>query len=150
MKHQLKLGVRTWLHLNHIRYTVTRRLSTHLERYDLTLAQFGVLAQLQAVPDLSQQALADWLFVTKGNMVGLLNRLEDRGLVRRRPDPQDGRMHVVCLTEQGAELAARVVPEHEELVAECMEVIAPEEQHMLHQLLHTLDRALDPGNFLPS
>ena len=87
MKHQLNLGVRTWLHLNHIRHIVTRRLSVHLERYDLTVAQFGVLAQLQAVPDLSQQALADWLSVTKGNMVGLLNRLEARGLVQRRPDP---------------------------------------------------------------
>ena len=144
MKHQLKLGVRTWLHLNHIRHTVTRRLSAHLERYDLTLAQFGVLAQLQAAPDLSQQRLADWLFVTKGNIVGLLNRLEDRGLVERRPDPEDGRTHVVCLTEQGAALAARVVPEHEELVAECMGLIPPEDQRTLHQLLHTLDRALGP------
>jgi DNA-binding MarR family transcriptional regulator len=69
-----KYILRKWLHLNHIRHTVTRRLAAHLERYDLTLAQFGVLAQLQAVPDLSQQALADWLFVTKGNMVGLLKR----------------------------------------------------------------------------
>ena len=144
MKHQLDLGVRMWLHLNRIRHTVTRRLAGHLERYDLTLAQFGVLAQLQAVPGISQQRLADWLFVTKGNMVGLLNRLEDRGLVERRPDPEDGRTHVVCLTEHGAELAARVVPEHEELVVACMGLIAPEDQRTLHQLLHTLDRALGP------
>jgi DNA-binding MarR family transcriptional regulator len=144
MKHQLKLGVRTWLHLNRIMYTVGRRLSGHLQDYDLTLAQFGVLAQLQAVPDISQQMLADWLFVSKGNMVGLLNRLEGRGLVERRPDPEDGRTHVVSLTKQGAALAARVVPEHEELVAECMGVIAPEDQRTLHQLLRTLDRALGP------
>jgi DNA-binding MarR family transcriptional regulator len=88
--------------------------------------------------------LADWLFVTKGNIVGLLNRLEGRGLVERRPDPEDGRTHVVSLTKQGAALAARVVPEHEELVAECMELIAPEDQRTLHQLLRTLDRALRP------
>jgi len=144
MKHQLKLGVRTWLHLNRIMHTVGRRLSGHLQDYDLTLAQFGVLAQLQAVPDISQQMLADWLFVTKGNMVGLLNRLEDRGLVERRPDPEDGRTHVVSLTKQGAALAKRVVPEHEELVAECMGLIAPEDQRTLHQLLRTLDRALGP------
>jgi DNA-binding MarR family transcriptional regulator len=144
MKHQLELGVRTWLHLNRIMYTVGRRLSGHLQDYDLTLAQFGVLAQLQAVPDISQQMLADWLFVSKGNIVGLLNRLEGRGLVERRPDPEDGRTHVVSLTEQGAALAARVVPEHEELVAECMGLIAPEDQRTLHQLLRTLDRALGP------
>lgn len=144
MKHQLELGVRTWLHMNHITHTVQRRLSGHLDRYDLTLAQFGVLAHLQAAPHISQQALADWLFVTKGNIVGLLNRLENRGFVERRPDPEDGRTHLVCLTEQGAALAARVVPEHEELVAACMGVITPEEQHILHQLVHTLDRALGP------
>jgi hypothetical protein len=36
MEHQLKLGVRTWLHLNRITHTMNRRLSAHLERYDLT------------------------------------------------------------------------------------------------------------------
>ena len=125
-------------------YTVGRRLSGYLEHYDLTLAQFGVLAQLQAAPHISQQMLADRRFVTKGNMVGLLNRLECRKLVERRPDPQDGRTHVVSLTEQGAALAARMVPEHEALVAECMALIAPEDQRTLHQLLRTLDRALGP------
>ncbi len=144
MKHQLELGVRTWLHLNSITHAVGRRLSGHLERYDLTLAQFGVLAHLQAAPHISQQTLADRLFVTKGNMVGVLNRLECRKLVERRPDPEDGRTHVVSLTEQGAALAARVVPEHEELVAACMGLIAPEDQRTLHRLLHTLDRALGP------
>ena len=142
MKHELKLGVRTWLHLNRITHTVGRRLSGHLEHYDLTLAQFGVLAQLQAAPHLSQQMLADRLFVTKGNIVGLLNRLECRKLVERQPDPEDGRTHVVSLTQQGAALAARVVPEHEALVAECMELIAPEDQRTLHHLVHALDRAL--------
>jgi DNA-binding MarR family transcriptional regulator len=145
MKHQLEPGVRTWLHLNRITYTVGRRLSGHLEHYDLTLAQLGVLAHLQAAPHLSQQMLADRLCVTKGNIVGLPNRLECRKLVQRWPDPEDGRTHVVSLTEQGAALAARVVPEHEELVAACMAVIAPEDQRtLLHQLLHTLDCALVP------
>jgi DNA-binding MarR family transcriptional regulator len=142
MKHQLDLGVRTWLHLNRITHTVGRRLSGHLEHYDLTLAQFGVLAQLQAAPQLSQQMLADRLFVTKGNMVGLLNRLECRKLVERQPDPEDGRTHMVSLTQEGAALAARVVPEHEELVAKCMGLIPLEDQYTLHQLVHTLDRAL--------
>jgi len=77
-------------------------------------------------------------------LVGGLNRLEYRQLVERRPDPEDGRTHVVSLTKQGAALAARVVPEHEELVAACMGVIAPEEQRTLHQLVHRLDRALGP------
>jgi DNA-binding MarR family transcriptional regulator len=121
---------------------IHRHLLLHLENYDLTLAQFGVLANLQAAPEISQQALANRLFVTKGNIVGLLNRLECRGLVQRRPDPEDGRSHIVSLTEQGAALAAQVVPAHEKLVAEYMGLLPEEDQLTLHNLLRTLNRSL--------
>ena len=142
MKHRLNLGVRTWLHLNHVKYKVERHLTRHLEQYDLTPAQFGVLAHLYVFPDISQQRLADLLFVTKGNIVGLLNRLECRDLVQRRPDPEDGRTHVVSLTERGKALAVQVIPEQEQLVAEYMSLIAPEDQSTLHHVLFALDRKL--------
>src|SRR5260370_3550750 len=128
------------MYLNTYTTSVQWRLVRRLDYTVITLVQFGVLAHLQAAHHISQLELADWLFVTKGNIVGVLNRLEDRGFVERRPDPEDGRMHMVSLTEQGAALAARVVPEHEELVAVCMGVIAPEEQHTLHQLDHLCHR----------
>ncbi|GCE29890.1 MarR family transcriptional regulator [Dictyobacter alpinus] len=142
MKHQLNLGVRTWLHLNRVRFKVEKHLAKHLDCYDLTPAQFGVLAHLQAYPDISQQRLANLLFVTKGNIVGLLNRLEQRDLVQRRPDPEDGRTHVVSLTERGRALAAQVVPEQEKLVVKYMAFATLENQRELHQLLLTLDRNL--------
>jgi DNA-binding MarR family transcriptional regulator len=144
MRHQIQIGVRSWLYLHRIMGKIQRRLLLHLENYDLTLAQFGVLANLQAAPEISQQALANRLFVTKGNIVGLLNRLECRGLVQRRPDPEDGRTHIVSLTEQGAALAAQVVPAHERLVAEYMGLIPEEDQLVLHNLLRTLNRSLGP------
>jgi DNA-binding MarR family transcriptional regulator len=142
MKHQLTLGVRTWLYLGHIMYTVQRRLLAHLETYDLTLSQFGVLAQLQAAPRISQQKLANRMFVTKGNVVGVLNRLENRGLVKRETSLEDSRTNIISLTEQGVAIAAQVVPEHEALVAECMELIDVEDLQTLHHLLQMLDRAL--------
>lgn len=142
MKHRMKAGVRTWLYLNHISYNIQRRLLANLEPYDLTLAQFGVLAHLQANPCISQQKLADLMFVTKGNVVGLLNRLEHRGLIERRTSPEDGRTNIVSLTERGVELAAQVVPAHEALVNKCMELISDEDQRELHHLAQRLDRAL--------
>ncbi|GHO99256.1 MarR family transcriptional regulator [Reticulibacter mediterranei] len=144
MRHQIQIGVRSWLYLRRIMYKIERHLLLHLEKYDLTPAQFGVLANLQAAPEISQQALANRLFVTKGNIVGLLNRLECRGLVQRRPDPEDGRTHIVSLTEQGATLAAQVVPAHERLVTEYMGLISDEDQLALHNLLRTLNRSLGP------
>lgn len=139
---RLTLGVRTWLHIARIAYTIERRATKHLEQHGLTLAQFGVLAQLSAAPGLSQQQLAERLFVTKGNVVGLLDRMVCRGLLERRPCPVDGRVHHIYLTDRGQQLAAQVIPEHEALIAEQIAVIDQESQRDLHRLVHMLDRSL--------
>lgn len=56
---------------------------------------------------LSQQALGEALSLDPSNVVGLLNELEERGLVTRQRDPADRRRHIVSLSSSGEnELAA--------------------------------------------
>ena len=136
--------VRTWLYLIRAFTKIERRLAAQLERYDLTPAQFEVLLQLQRTPHILQQQLADQMFVSKGNVVGLLNRMECAGLVKRQPHPEDGRAYLLCLTERGATLAAQVIPEHEALVAEYLGVLTPENRGSLHDVLRRLNHALGP------
>jgi DNA-binding MarR family transcriptional regulator len=139
---RLLSGVGTWLHLFRATQKILRRVAVQLEPHGLTLAQFDVLAQLQRTSGILQQELADRLFVTKGNIVGLLNRMERDGLVVRQQHPQDGRAHLIYLTDRGKELATKVVPEHEALISECMALLSPNDQRTFHELLRTLDRAL--------
>jgi len=136
-------GVRAWLRLGRVVDKIGRRLDAQLKRCEMTPAQFDVLAQLQAAPDILQQELADRLVVTKGNVVGLLDRMQGAGLVERRDHPHDGRAHLVCLTGRGEQMARTVVPEHEALVAECMAVLTPDELKTLSSLLRKLERGLD-------
>jgi DNA-binding MarR family transcriptional regulator len=49
----------------------------------------------------SQQGLADALSLDPSNVVGLLNELEERGLITRRRDPADRRRHIVELSAAG-------------------------------------------------
>ncbi|MFD3165352.1 MarR family winged helix-turn-helix transcriptional regulator [Herpetosiphon sp. NSE202] len=142
MPPRLSQEVRTWLHLHRVMATMNKRLTAQLASYNLTPAQFDVLAQLFRTPGLVQQALADRLLVTKGNIVGLLNRMEQAGLVMRQPHPDDGRAHLVSLTAHGTMLATQVVPEHEALIAECLAVLSPEDGHSLHDLLRRFKHAL--------
>ncbi|NIQ93625.1 MAG: MarR family transcriptional regulator, partial [Desulfuromonadales bacterium] len=74
------------------------------EDYDISPAQFDLLSQVAAEPGLSQQALADRLLVTKGNVCGLLDRMERDGLVERRRDEEDRRINQVHATDKGRSL----------------------------------------------
>ena len=87
------------------------RLARHLERqrtavfarHDLETWTFDVLSALRrAAPDeLSPGQLLAQTLVTSGTMTNRLDRLEERGLVRRRPDPHDARSVRVQITATG-------------------------------------------------
>src|SRR3712207_8018674 len=55
-------------------------------------AQFDVLAHVGAAEGITQQQLADSLLVTKGNIAQLLDRMQKRGLIERRPQGRINRL----------------------------------------------------------
>jgi DNA-binding MarR family transcriptional regulator len=64
----------------------------------------------------SQQQLADVMGIHRNVMVGLIDDLEDRGLIERRRQPTDRRAHAIHLTEAAHDLlprAQRVADEQE-------------------------------------
>ncbi|TDD28080.1 MarR family transcriptional regulator [Actinomadura sp. KC06] len=69
--------------------------------------QQAQLLTMVAPQELTHGELASRLHCDKTNITGLVDRLERRGLVRRRPDAKDRRVATVFLTDQGAELVTR-------------------------------------------
>lgn len=128
-----------WLRLLRVGQKVSRTLTEDLKRWDLNLAQFDVLARVGGAEGLTQQELAEALLVTKGNVCQMLDRLQKRGLLVRRPE---GRSNRLFLTDEGRRLFEEVVPSHQALVARQFSVLSPEEQSQLMRLLGRLDRAL--------
>lgn len=131
-----KPSVIAWLRLARVHQKVDRATAEFLREYDLSVAQFDALAQIRAMEGCTQQELADRLFVTKGNISQLLERLEQRGLVYRKPR---GRAYRLYLTEAGLSLTARAVPAQEELIVRLFRGLSANEQSELRHLLHRLD-----------
>jgi DNA-binding MarR family transcriptional regulator len=110
-----------------------------LKKHKLTLAQFDLLAMLLGLEGLNQQELADKLAVTKGNMVGLVNRLSRRGFVRRVPSRKGRRANVIRLTAAGRKLVTAALPDHLRLVSSMLSPLTSSEQEKLRTLLRRLD-----------
>lgn len=128
-----------WMRLLRVEQKMVRALAEDLKRWDLNLPQFDTLAHVGAAEGLTQQELADALFVTKGNVCQMLDRMERRGLLERR---REGRANRVFLTDEGRRTFEEVVPAHEELVESKVSVLDPGERAQLARLLGRLDRAL--------
>jgi len=87
---------------------------------ELTPGQFGVLVVIDANPGLSQTRLGGALGIDRSTVVAVIDRLEARGLVVRRPSPHDRRSHALHLSETGAATLRRVterVRAHEKIIA---------------------------------
>jgi DNA-binding MarR family transcriptional regulator len=135
-------GVLAWLYMMRVTDKLHRLEGENLAKYKLTPAQFGVLAHLSADDGITQQELSEMLFVTKGNVCGLIGRLEERGLVMRVNDPEDRRSNHLHLTPEGQELAKVVVPANEQFISDYMSVLSLEEQETLRALLRRLDKSI--------
>lgn len=120
-----------------------RRLERVLEESRLSLAQFDVLATLSTGEGITQQELAERLLVTKGNICGLLDRLEKLQLVERRADPIDRRINRIYLTTAGRQTLATALPQHQAELQEMTAALSLEETKTLRALMERLDDALD-------
>ena len=113
-----------------------------LREWNLSTAQFDILAHVGAVEGITQQELAEVRLTTKGNLSQLLERMEADGLVCR---VREGHAKHIYLTDAGRRVFAGVVPAHEALIDAQFRALPPSEQSQLLRLLRTLDRTLAPG-----
>jgi DNA-binding MarR family transcriptional regulator len=83
---------------------LVRRLRQARSDSDLTLPESTALARLDRGGPTTSAALAKVEQISPQSMGATLSGLEDRGLVERRPDPEDGRRILMSLTEDGLQV----------------------------------------------
>lgn len=129
----------TWLKFVQTFQSVQQRLGRVLDAAGLTLAQFDVLANLGMGEGVTQQELADKLLVTKGNVVGLLDRMEAAGLVERRIDPADRRANRIHLTRAGRRALREAFPAHLAVIRRSLARLSAADLRALSGLLERIE-----------
>lgn len=130
-------ALRLWLRLLTCTQLIEREVRARLrERFDTTLPRFDLMSQLWRYPDgLKMKELSRHLMVTGGNVTGIVDPLEQAGLVERAPEPADRRAFRVRLTRAGRKAFAEMAAEHEQWIVELVAGLSRREHAELYKLL---------------
>ena len=124
-----------WLSLVRLFMWLPWSIDQQLQRdSNLSMVEYQVLAMLSTRPQqtMRMSALAEVTNASLSRLSHLIKRLEARDLVRREPDPADGRFTNAILTEQGLETLTEAAPAHVAHVRSLViDVLSPEQLRRL-------------------
>ena len=125
------LELESWLSIVRMTMWLPWSIDQQLQRDSkLGMVEYQVLAMLSERPErmMRMSSLAEITNASLSRLSHLVKRLEGRGLVRREPDPSDGRFTNAILTDEGLRTLVAAAPGHVEHVrATVLDALSPEQ-----------------------
>jgi len=138
--------LRVWFRFIRLHRRVAGAIAGELKALGLSIPQFDLLSTLTEQEGISQSELAERLYVTKGNVSGLVDRLVQAGLVERRAIAGDRRSYAMHLTPEGRRLAEAGIAAQRDFVASTLGKLGSDDLAELDRLVllwRDLARAVD-------
>lgn len=145
LKEKVQFGdaVEAWHRLQRVYQLIYRELQKRFADKGITTAQFEVLMELMKYRELPMCRIGDLLSVTGGNVTGLIDRLEKKGLVERTRSEKDRRIVMARITRKGDRVFRRVSGEFEEHIETTLSGLANGDLTDLNQMLEKLQGELN-------
>ncbi len=142
-------AIASFLMLLRVATDLSVALDSCLSKHDLLQGRWWVLILLMREVDLTStpSVLAEKLGVTRATMTGLLDGLEQGGLVQRILVPEDRRSVKVRLTEAGQARLDAVMPDYYTRLRQCMQGLNEQQRKDLQALLGVIDQGISAWDF---
>jgi MarR family transcriptional regulator, 2-MHQ and catechol-resistance regulon repressor len=131
-------ALKLWVVLARAYAAVERLTAADIARHDLTITEFGILEVLHHRGPLLLGEIQRKVLVTSGGITYLVDRLVEKGLVRREESPTDRRARFAVLTPAGSALIGRIFPDHATMLADVLSGLTAREQEEATRLLRRL------------
>ena len=145
-KGELRLWLRMLASTNLIEAEIRARLRN---RFDITLPQFDLMAQLYRAPKsgLTMSALGEQMMVSRGNITGITDRLEREGYAERVRSKTDRRSQNVRLTDLGRRYFETMADEHESWIISMFDSLNLKDRENLFKLMARLKASVISHRF---
>jgi MarR family 2-MHQ and catechol resistance regulon transcriptional repressor len=131
-------SLKLWVVLARAYAAIGRHVDADIGRHGLTTTEFGILEALHHKGPLLLGEIQRKVLVTSGGITYLVDRLVEKGLVRREDCPNDRRARYAVLTPAGDELISRIFPDHAARIEHVLSGLNVEEQAEATALLRRL------------
>ncbi|WP_349408893.1 MarR family transcriptional regulator [Pseudalkalibacillus sp. SCS-8] len=111
-----------------------------IRRFNLNLTEFGVLELLYHKGPHALQKIGGKILLASGSITYVVDKLEEKGYIERRPCPDDRRITFAYLTDKGKTLMEEIFPSHEEVLQQALSGLTEEEKQQAIDMLKRLGK----------
>jgi MarR family 2-MHQ and catechol resistance regulon transcriptional repressor len=142
-------ALKLWVVLARSFNAVSARLAEDIAQHELTQTEFAILEVLYHKGRLLLGEVQRKILVTSGGITYLVDRLVEKGFVKREECAEDRRARYVVLTPAGAALIRKIFPQHTAAVERALSGLTQAEQREATKLLRKLGLAAAAGEVEP-
>lgn len=132
------LSLKLFVVLSKAYKTMMERATKDMKRHGLSPSEFMIMEVLYSKRSVPLQQIGDKILITSGSVTYNIDKLVEKGLIRRVPSQEDRRIIFAEITAEGDALFDRIFPEHAALIHGMMSTLTAEERHQAAALLKKL------------
>lgn len=138
MNEQDDLALKLFVVLSRANRTVSDRIQEDIKSYGVNPTEFAVLELLFHKGEQPIQHIGKRILLSSGSITYVVDKLEAKEYLQRKPCPEDRRVIYAAITEKGKELMEEIFPEHQKAIQEMFVKLNNSEKKRLINLLKKL------------
>ncbi len=123
--------------------SITDQVKRDIQKQGLNPTEFGVLEMLYHQGEQPLQKIGDKILLASGSITYVVDKLQQKGLLERKPCPNDRRITYAAISEEGRKLLHSIFPDHWKKIEEITGGLSNEEKEQLIPMLKKLGQYAD-------